>query len=337
MRCNKPLLGLALGVLAAQSAWAGWDPQMVSGQYTVTLQYGGGSLSYSEDHNAWGPLARTASELRGIPAQMENGLNNFMRNYASSNGVNFRSGTLSGDLRLQISPQGGGVMRSTLSGLRYDAWTQFSGKKWGIIKFNCVSHLSLANITVGASYNASNGQVPTNSILLDGQPGSSTDCDSNLSWILPVVGNYIVRKVEGQIDQGVLQGLQGTLGQGNQALFYGRDHLQLTGLTRLVPVDKEIVLPNGQRFAIGQYVHNNLAYLLSNASITVQLGKGAIMPDTQWGSGDPGYDSVQGEHLLLQISVPGLSFSVRLHEQINLSWSWNNRCGPNSDMICHIP
>jgi len=336
MRIQHTLATLA-ALFSVHSAHAGWDPVVVGGKYTVTVESGGASISFSEARNQWGPMARTASELAAIPNQMAAGLNNFMRTYATSNGVNFRGGALSGDLRLQISPQAGGLMRTTLSGLRYDAQTQFSGKKWGIIRFNCISHLSLANITVGASYNASNGQIPSSSIMLDGQPGSSTDCDSNLSWILPVVGNFIIRKIEGQIDQGVLQGLQGSLGQGTQALFYGRDHLQLTGLTRLVPVDREIILPNGQRFAIGQYVHNNLNYLLANAQMTVQLGKGAIMPETQWGGADPSYNSVEGDHLHLQVSVPGLSFSVRLHEDIQLHWNWNGRCGPNSDMVCHIP
>ncbi|PND36862.1 hypothetical protein C1O66_04460 [Paucibacter aquatile] len=336
MRIQHTLVALA-ALLSLPSAQAGWDPVVTGGQYIVTVEYGGGSVSVSEGRNQYGPLARTAGELRAIPFQMENGLNSFMRSYASSNGVNFQRGSLSGDLRLQISPQGNGLMRTTLSGVSYNAWTQFSGKKWGIIRFNCVSHLSLANISVGASYNVSNGQVPSSSIMLDGQPNSSTDCDSNLSWILPVVGNFIIRKVEGQIDQAVLQGLQGTLGQGNQALFYGRDNLQLTGLTRLISADRQVTLPNGQQFPIGQYVHNNLAYLLGNAQVTVQLGKGAIVPDTHWGGGEPGYYQVQGDHLNLQISVPGLSFSVRLHEQVQLEWNWNGRCGPNSDMTCHIP
>lgn len=332
--------GLFALVSLFQPAMAGWDPLVIGGRHTVTIQANGGSLSYSEQRSNPGSLANVAQSLRAVPSQMESALNSFMYNAAVSNGVNYQGGQLTGDLRLQISPLGGGLMRTTLGDVRFDARTQFSGRKWGIISYSCVSYLSLNNISVGASYNASNGQVATSSILLDAQPSSHTDCDSNLSWILPVVGNFIIRQVEGQIDATVLAGLRDTLTRSTQTLFYGQDHLQLTGLTRLISVDREVTLPNGQRFPIGQYVHNNLAYLLSSAEMTLQLGRGPVIPETDWSSIQPSIDSVDGGYLSLQISVPGLTLGLSLREQVDLTWQWNGLCGPNSastGQVCHIP
>ncbi|WP_269632022.1 hypothetical protein [Pelomonas sp. BJYL3] len=320
MQRQHLLLG-ALALAFTGAAQADWSPRIQSGQYVATVSYGGGSLSYAEDWRSGGPLGTLAGQMKAVPYSMQNGLNEFMRASAASQGVNFQSGTLSGDVNVQIQPQANGTVLMTLGGVRYDAYTQFSGKRWGIISYSCVNHASLANLQVTAQYGAATGELPSDKIGVTANVGSSTDCDSNLSWMLPILGNIIINKAEGKIDQGVLDGVKGSLGMVKDGLFFGRDQNYLTGLNKLIPADKVVTLPNGQTFPIGQYVNNNLAYLIANSQVSVQLGKGAVVQGV-YGTGEPTSDIISGNVITLNLSAPGMNFTVNLTERLNVMWQW---------------
>ncbi|HLO92875.1 MAG TPA: hypothetical protein VK195_01030 [Burkholderiaceae bacterium] len=325
----------ALALVFAGAAHADWAPRIVSGQYVATVSYGGGSLSHAEDWRSGGPLGTLAGQMKAVPYSMQNGLNEFMRQSAASKGVNFQSGALSGDVNVQIQPQGNGTVLMTLGGISYDAYTQFSGKRWGIISYSCVNHASLGNLQATAQYGAATGELPSDKIGVTANVGSSTDCDSNLSWILPILGDILINQAEGKIDQGVLNGVKGSLASVKDNLFFGRDQNYLTGLNKLIPADKVVTLPNGQTFPIGQYVNNNLAYLISNSQVSVQLGKGAVVKGV-YGTSEPMSDVISGNVITLTLSVPGVSFSVNLAEKVNVQWQW--KCSlRDPSRSCPIP
>lgn len=320
MKLNQ--LMVAVMVLAsAGGAQADWTPRIISSQYIATVNYGGGSVSYSEDRNANGPLSNFAGKMVAVPYAMQNAMNEFMRQAAVSKGVNFQGGWLTGDPLVQIQPQGNGTVLLTLSGLNYDAYTQFSGKRWGIFSYDCRNHASLANMRVTGQYGAADGGLQSDKVGVTANVGSSTDCDSNISWILPILGNILINTAEGKIDQGIVSGVTASLAQLKDGLFFGRDQNYLTGLNQLIPADKVVRLPNGQTFAIGQYVNNNLAYLIANGQISLQLGKGAVVSGV-YGMNEPMNNEINGTYATLQLTVPGVSFSVSLTEKVNVRWQW---------------
>jgi len=331
----KKLSVFALTVLLAGAAHADWVPRVLSDRYVATVSYGGNSISYSEDRYANGPLGALARDVYGVPAYMQSSLNNLLQQQAAANGVTFVSGTLSGNVNFQVTPQSNGTVLLRMSGLRYDAYTKYSGKKWGIIKYDCTNHLTLADMTVTAQYGTVDGSLPSDKVGLTMNASSSTDCDSNLSWILPVLGNYIINKAEGQIDQGVVEGIKGSLTEINSKLVFGRDQNYLASLNRLIPVDKVITLPDGRTFPIGQYINNNLAYLIANSQITLQLGKG-VKVEPVLGVGEPSRETFTGDIINLSVTAPGVSFNARLHEEVNVYWSW--KCSVRNPLLsCPIP
>lgn len=334
MQRQHLLLG-AIALLHVGLAQADWSPRIVSGQYVATVSVGGASLSYAEDRRANGPLGSVAGQMKAVPYSMQTGLNDYLRQAAASQGINFQGGTLSGNVNVQIQPQANGTMLMTLGGLSYDAYNQFSGKRWGVISYSCVNHVSLGRMQVTAQYGAADGSLPSDKIGMTADVGSSTDCDSNLSWVLPILGNIIINKAEDKIDQGVLNGVKGSLALVKDSLFFGRDQNYLTGLNKLIPVDKVVPLPNGQTFPIGQYVNNNLAYLIANSQVSLQLGRGAVVNGV-YGTGEPNYEEVTGQVMDLRVSVPGVSFTVSLVEKLNVQWQW--KCSlRDPSRTCPIP
>lgn len=314
-------------------AHADWDPVIESDNYVATVSVGGSTIRYQESLRSYGPLSQLASNMYSVPTSMQAGLNGFMQQSAAANGVSFQGGSLTGNVNVQFNPQSGGYLLMTLSGLTYNAYTKFSGKKWGIISFSCTNHVTMANVRVTAQVGSVDGYTPSDKVGMTADLSSSTDCDSNLSWILPVIGDFIINKAEGKIDSGVLNGLKGSLAQLKDKLFFERDQNYLVGLNRLIPADKTITLPSGEVFPIGQYVQNNLLYLLANSQITIQLGKGASV-GTVKGLSEPMYNEVKGNVLNISITSPYIAFTANLSEEINVFWKWNPHCG---NLICQQP
>lgn len=331
----KKLLAIS-ALLFTQFAHADWTPVIDTYTTTSTISYNGGSVAFTESRGAGqpgGPLANIAGKFLSVPYQVQSGLNTFLSQQAAANGTTFLGGTVSGDMDITIQPSSAGYMLMNLKGISYTARTKFSGRKLGVITFECVNTMTLANINATAQYGASNG-------ALSGQTGltanvsSSTDCDSNLSWMLPVVGNYIISKIEGKIDANVAAGINAGISQVKDTLFFAKDQDFLAGLNRLVPADKVVTLPNGSTFAIGQYVRNNLAYL-NTAQVNIKLGKGAPVAGV-YGLNEPRFYSFSGDVLNLTITTPSVSFGVRLSETDYVSWNW--RCSlRDPSKRCEMP
>lgn len=330
----KKYIGLAL-LMAVGAAHADWSPRVTSTTYTASIQYGGGVLAYNESGSVNGPLKSMANQIRNVPYMMESAINTTLSQKVAASGASFLGGTLSGDMSISLQPDASGAVFLNMSGLSYQARSQYSGKKWGIISYSCVNTLTLSNLSVTAQYGAANGQIQSDKIGLQATPSSSTDCDSNLSWILPFVGDYIINRVTATLDRGIVDGITSSVATIKDQLFYGRDQNFLVGLNKLIPGDKVVSLPGGGSFPIGQYVQNNLAYLLSNSQMTLKLGKGAVVAPV-YGTGEPFYNVIAGDVLSLSLSSPAISFGVKLSETSNVTWNW--KCSiRDPSRVCPIP
>lgn len=323
-------------LLVSQFAHADWSPVVDSYNYTATVFYGGGATSFTETRlprTAAGPLAKLSGQFLSVPYQLQSGLNTYMSQVAASKGITFLGGSLTGDLDITIQPSSAGYMQMTMRGLSYTARNKYQGKKWGIISYECVNTLTLNNVVATAQYGASNGAIANNTGLT-ADVSSSTDCDSNISWLLPIVFDFVVNKVTDKIDASIVAGINNGMSQVKDSLFFGRDQDFLAGLNRLVPEDKVVTLPNGSTFAIGQYVRNNLDYLNRN-NVNIKLGKGAVVQPV-YGQTEPRFYSFSGDVVTLTFNTPSISFGVKLSERDDVSWNW--KCSIRDPFRqCNIP
>jgi len=309
----KKLFAFALGVLLAGAAHADWVPRIQSGKYMTTFSGAIGSWSdsgtYSEDRFANGPLSALAGEMRAVPTTLQYRINSILQQEATAKGFTFLGGTLRGDLTMQVLPQSNGTVLLRLSGLSYDGYTRYTGSKYGIT-LECTNHASLANIVITAQYGTVDGSMPTDKIGLTANTSSSTDCDSNLSWILPILGDILLNVGEGYADRYVVDKIKETFTQVNSRLLFGRDENFVARLNRLFPINTKI----------GQYINNNL-WQINNSHMTLQLGRGANLGPV-YGTGEPHNYQLTGDFINLTISAPGLWLNGRLHEEVDVFWEW---------------
>ena len=308
------------GLFAAGGAQANWGPKVVSDQYVATVNYGGGVLSYSEDAKAMGVLHQVASQLLGLSSILEQGLNARAAQLVSQHGASFQGGTVSGNAQVTIRPAASGVAHITVSGLSYQMRSQYSGHKWGIIHYTCTNTLTFSNVVIDGQYGTATGVMQDDKTGMTATTNSSTDCDSNLSWIMPVIGDVLIDKAEGKIDGAFQKSLQAGLAQFKDALLYKPDQNLLNGLSRLVPPGKTVALPGGGAFPLGQYIQNNSAYLLGNSQLSIQLG-GPVALRPVLGV-KPSTSSFTSDMVTIALSSPALAFTVKLSEQVGVNWQW---------------
>lgn len=317
MKRSLFFVGLGLG---AALAHADIVPAIQSSQYIATARYNGATVSYAENRYGNGPLAEMATAMKRVPMQVESGLNTAMINKVAGSGGTFLKGTLSGDPTVTITPQASGITLINLSGWSYTATTRFTGRKLGIISYDCVNTLSLRNFSITGQYGSVDGRLLDDKTGVTADVSSSTDCDSNLSWILPFVGDYIIGQIASRKDAALVSSIQASLGGLKDDLLFDRNANYLSGLNKLVPADKVITLPNGSSFALGQYIQNNLPYLIGNSQLTLKLGQG-VQVRPKFG-GEPTTTTETGTILDLSLSSPAFSFGVGMVEQAQVRWSW---------------
>lgn len=311
-------------MLSAGAAQADWAREIYSDQLIATVSLGGGQISWSEASGAGGPLNAVAADIFQVPVALEQGLNASVAQGAAANGVTFLGGRLSGNLSANLAPNANGTVFMTVGGLSYSARNNYSGRRLGIISFSCTNTASLNNISITAQFGAVDGAL-SDQVGITGNAASSTDCDSNLSWILPFFGDKIINVVENQLDAKVASGIRGSVAKVKDALFFARDQNWLVGLNKLVPAGKTIQLPDGTVFPIGQYVIDHLAGLVSNSQMSMQLGKGVVF-GTGVGDNLPTTDVYNGDVINLTISGPDLTFTVALRQEIKVNWYWDGEC-----------
>ncbi|CDG83913.1 hypothetical protein [Janthinobacterium agaricidamnosum] len=322
--------------LVSGSAHADWVPKFISQDNVVTVNLGGGTLSYREGRNdTSSTLFSVSADMRNIQPNLQQSLNNVMAQEAGKNGVKFLDGTLSGNLHASLQPQASGVVFMTLDGINYQARNSYSGKKFGVISFTCVNTAALNNMSITGQYGAVGGALISDQVGMTGNPTSSTDCDSNLSWILPVVGSWIINKAEGAIDSRIADGVKGAMNGVKDKLLFGRDQNWLVGLNRLVPPGKTVTLPDGRTFPIGQYINDNLQYLIANSRMDIQLGTGLDIKGVR-GISEPQQENYAANLVTISINSPALAFSVQLREEARVQWKWQCQIG-NPSKICPIP
>lgn len=308
---------LLAGLLAMGSAHADWMPGATVRTYTATITYGGGSRSIDELKTANGPLRSVAEQVVLVPARLEDGLNTYLANLVNSQGAHFISGSLTGAINASVRPQASGIVSLGLNGFNYSAFSSYSGTKFGIISYACQNSLRLRDIAVTAQYGAVNGAMGSD-VGLTFVPVSNTDCDTNLGWIIPGL-DRLVDKIATKADRGIETSLLESAAKLKDSLFFARDQNFLIGLNKLIPLDTNIALPNGGTFALGQYVQNNLVYLLANSQIDISVDRGAVVVPTR-GINSPG--EVVGQVVALTITTPGTSFTVSLKETADVRWTW---------------
>ncbi|MCU6499617.1 hypothetical protein LPN04_17620 [Rugamonas sp. A1-17] len=313
----RKILFLA-AVLAAGAAHADFIPRVISGQNVATVSLNGGSLSYSENWGS-GALGALIVDAQYTPRRIETGLNTAAANAINGHGATFVKGVVTGTPTITLRPDASGVVFATMSGLSYRVTSTFSGTKWGVINYSCTNTTNYSNITVTAQYGTADGVIPPTKVGINGNLSTSTDCDSNLSWILPVLGDLLINKAEGKVDAGIANAVQNGLASVTQKFFFQRDQNWLVGLNRLIPADKVVYYPGGS-FPLGQYIANNLPYLIANSQITLKLGGGANL-NPVLGTNEPTFDP-SGDAITLTLTSPGVSFTANLREQVNVYWQW---------------
>ena len=312
----------ALGCVLAASAQAHWVPSGGTSSYTATVSTGSGAFSYTDVDNTFTPkpLPRLAGALASVNTRLESALNERLKAAAVAQGLNYQGGTVSGDLSITIQPVAG-AMQATLSGLSFRGTTQYSGRKFGVITFDCINTATISNITIRAQYGANTGVVSAPTVGMTGQVGSSTECDSNLSWILPFVGDLLIDYAANKIDDRILAGAVQLMADSQGSLLYGQDAnlgQTVVGLLTLIPENANIA-----GFAVGSYVRSNLPYLLANSQFTMKLGHWPKI-DPWRRNVPPASDLVYTSELLnMSLTAPGASFNVRLtNSMTDVEWVW---------------
>lgn len=164
------------------------------------------------------------------------------------------------------------------------------------------------------------------SVGLTSNVDSSTDCDSNLSWVLPVIGNVLVNKASGALDSRLEEGVRSAINEVKGRLLYVPD--PAWGGLRLVPRTLQVTAADGRSFNIGDFIANNLSYLLGNSQIDVQFGQG-LNVNVVSGTSVPKDKHFDENIVTLNIASPSATFSVKLTQRAVVDWQW--RCPPKAD------
>lgn len=332
----KRLLFIALALLS-NLALADWIPVTTYRGNTVVIQAGGGKYSYSEPSTPTSAARTVGDRLIVVPSRLKYALNTVVAQQVANRGASFMGGTVTGLPTVTLRPDASGAVFFTLSGLGYQATSKYSGRKYGI-SFSCTNTMALNNLSVTAQYGALDGIMQDDKLGISADPTSQTDCDTNLSWILPFAADYIVGKLTDKIDSSILANIKGSIGSVKDVLFYERDSNYLVGLNKLIPASATITRPDGTTFPIGQYVQNNLSYLLANSQVTMKIGRGANPPEIVYGQTFPSTSSFTDTVLDLQMATPVGTISLTMTELVTVQWQWQSTClAEDPHLICYEP
>ena len=290
-------------------------PVEISREYEVIVGSGDYSVSYAENYYQNGPIKQLAGQLVTVPSQIENGINGILAGIAAEKDVIFISGSLQGNPLIQIAPKSDGTALMTLAGVSYKAKAKKQLKVFGIVVASCTYELGINNISVVAQYGSIDGQISDESVGFSGQPSVNTNCNGgvfNLLW--PGIESW----AEDLFDMALPNRIKSAMNTVKDKLLLVPDQNLLRGLNVLIPQGKTIQLPNGDVFPIGQYVHDNVAYLASKSTLTIEIGRG-LTSAPQWA----GYGTTvnTGDVLYLALDSPVISFDVLLTEKSTTEWS----------------
>lgn len=316
-------------LLAAGTAHADWKPRITAQTLQTTINYGGGSLAYSVPGDQNNPITNLRGQMGEIPRTIRGTMDEFISRFARDNGGSLGSSFIEGDLDLLMAPQEGGTTLITLNGLSYKAITRFTGRKYGLISYDCYNTMELKNISITAQFG---GPLKSDSVRLNATPTSSSNCDSNLAWILPIFGDLVINKVEGILDAKALEGIGSALNKSRDYLYFLPE---TNWLNVLVRPEHKITLPNGAVFPIGAEVHKYVPNIVSNSTLRVKFGNGANVAGL-YNTVSPGSSSMSGDVLTVVVTSPILPFSIVVREYADVDWSWVCQLDrPPSDFDCY--
>jgi hypothetical protein len=331
MKFRKTLL-LCIGAMPLL-AHADWQPIINGDRYIVTLGATvnglSGSITYSEDRWTGSNLPGIASQVYAVTNSLQNELNQQVREAAAAESFTYLGGSLNGEANVTLQPNGLGYLTTRLSGLSYTGTVRGSKSYWGL-KATCFAYLRVNNIVATAQVGSATGGIADDTVGMTADVSSSANCDTNIGWI-PIIGSLADKYAEHLATGKIKVAARDTIATMKDKLFFERDANAYAGINRIVPPDKVIPLPNGQTFAVGQWLYGQLAWILDNTSMTLVLGHGAN-PTLQLGSTSPDSNLVAGNVARMIFVVGGVTLNVDMHEDVTVIWQW--RC---SYKPCPIP
>jgi len=323
MRFKRILL---LGISAMSvAAHADWQPIPTGDRFVVTVgaSVNGlyGEITYDDNHPALSGLAGIATDVYRMTDSLREELNSQVREAAAREGFTFSGGTLSGDANLTLQPNGAGYLMARVSGLSYTGSARGTYRT-GILRVSCTVSLHVRDIVATAQIGSATGGIPEDSVGMTAVHSSNANCSSNLSWI-PILGLLVNIYAEHEARDLTRQAVRDTIALMKDKLFFERDANAYAGLNRIVPVDRVIPLPGGQSFAVGQWLHGQLAWILNNVNATIVMGDGAEI-EHHYGQSTPEYNTFTGDVIRMNLVVGGVTLNIHMYEEISVMWQW--RC-----------
>jgi hypothetical protein len=320
---------LLLAIVAVPHvAYADWEPITVADNYLVTVgatvNGSHGEITYSEDANSGNYLPSVARDVYSITDSLMTELDSQVREMSIREGFSFQRGELTGEPTVTMQPNGAGYLITRLTGLNYKGVA--SGTyRYGILSASCTVTVRLTNIVLTAQIGSATGAMPEDSVGMTATPTSHVNCSTNIDWI-PIV-NLVVSIWEEHGAQGwVNRAAKDAMAKMKDKLFFERDANAYAGLNRIVPADKVIPLPNGQSFAVGQWLHGQLAWILNNVNANITLGQGAKV-ETFTGWTMPDY-WVIGNVARFNLVVGGVTLDINMREEVLVEWAWGCNSWP---------
>jgi hypothetical protein len=318
---SRWILLLAIGA-APLVAHADWLPTTFNDNYIVTVgaavngSYG--EITYSEDAYSGNFLPSVARDVYSITNSLSSELDSQVREVAAREQLNFIYGQLTGEANVTLQPNGAGYLNTRLSGLNYAGYASGT-KSYGFLTGTCNVNVRVANIVATAQIGSTTGDVPESAVGLEADVSHTTHCSNNLAWV-PLVGLAINIYAEHRIN-GIINAKTRTMFLDmKDKLFFQRDANAYVGLNRIVPADKVIPLPNGQSFAVGQWLQGQLTWILNNVNANFVLGHGAqVQPFPGWTM--PDY-WITGNVARFNLVVGGVTLNINMREEVLAEWTW---------------
>ena len=242
-------------------------------------------------------------------------------------GLQSSSVAVNGPMQLSLVPNGSNTPTVALSTFSVAA-TVAVKKAFGPIVASCNVTVDTGSLNLSGNLDVVNGAL-VNLAISNFVPTTNRDCSSNVSWV-PVLGT-LVEAISNYVVDGILsKGLRAAMGAAHQTF----DPIKFAGLNVAIPAGRYVV--KEVNFDAGQYVVNNLQYLIASTPVSVRFS--APLP-TLYGPtvyADPANGNFTQHDEAFSISFPsapygGIKFTVSDTTTFNSYWDcqpMKPRCGP---------
>jgi len=258
------LIGLAFAHCTARAEWV---PVFSNGTFVSSAKYGGASVSLSENFATVGPLSDFSLRVSSYYEQVKMELNQQVEKRATTEGLSFNGGSISGDLKLSFA---GGVTANPndvgleFSGLSYVASVSKSDSALGgIISGSCTVKVRFSEIRFSVVYDITTGHsVRVQAANLN--PSQEVSCSTSLDW-LPLVGDLLTDFLEGRVSLALGGAMQSLSDKVTRAI----EGQQLPYLGFLSSIGYGQYMVNG--FDVGAYAKNNFTNFFIGNTVTMKL------------------------------------------------------------------